>query len=108
MDLTPNAPIFAALGDEMRLRILARLAQEPMLSITRLTQGTTLTRQAITKHLRILQQVGLVRGHRRGRETIFELNPDKLEEARLALDTIADQWDQALHRLKSFVEENPA
>lgn len=100
-----NASIFAALGDETRLLLLAKLGEEASLSIARLTQGSALTRQAITKHLRVLQEAGLVRGVRRGRESLFELEPKPLDEARRALETISHQWDETLARLKSFVED---
>jgi DNA-binding transcriptional ArsR family regulator len=76
-----------------------------MLSIARLTRGSALTRQAITKHLRVLQKAGLVRGVRRGRELLFRLQPRRLDEARRALDRISRQWDEALARLKTFVEK---
>lgn len=104
-ELRPNAPRFAALGDATRLTLLMKLGDGPLLSITRLTEGSTLTRQAITKHLRVLEKAGLVRGVRRGRENLFQLEPNSLKEARDALDSISRQWDQALGRLKSFVEE---
>ncbi len=103
--LRRNAPLFAALGDETRLILLMKLGDGPLLSITRLTEGSTLTRQAITKHLRILEDAGLVRGVRRGRENLFQLEPDSLREARDALNRISRQWDHALARLKSFVED---
>src|SRR5437773_465890 len=99
-----NAPIFAALGDETRLTLLTTLCRGSPLSIARLTAGSTLTRQAITKHLQVLQDAGLVRGARRGREYLFELEPKPLDEARRALDGISRQWDEALARLKTFVE----
>ena len=97
--------MFAALGDDTRLTLLVKLGDGQLLSITRLTAGSTLTRQAITKHLRILEVAGLVRGVRRGRENLFQLEPIPLREARDALESISRQWDQALDRLKSFVED---
>ena len=103
--LRKHAPIFSALGDETRLAILTKLSGGSRFSIARLTEGSRLTRQAITKHLRVLQGAGLVRGVRRGRENLFELEPEPLDEARRALDSISRQWDEALARLKSFVEE---
>ena len=103
-DLRANAPVFAALGDQTRLALLAQLSRESRCSIARLTEGSPLTRQAITKHLRVLQSAGLVRGVRRGRENLFELEPEPLDEARRALEGISRQWDEALARLKSFVE----
>src|SRR5262245_20120144 len=102
--LRRKAPVFAALGDETRLTLLTKLGRGSQLSIARLTKGTRLTRQAITKHLRVLQGAGLVRALRRGRESLFELAPQPLTEARRALDLIARQWDAALGRLKAFVE----
>jgi DNA-binding transcriptional ArsR family regulator len=99
------APIFAALGDETRLALLTRLSRGSRCSIANLTAGSALTRQAVTKHLRVLQSAGLVRGTRSGRETLFELEPEPLGEARRALDAISRQWDEALARLKAFVEE---
>jgi len=103
--LRRNAPVFAALGDETRLTLLTKLCGGSLLSIARLTEGSALTRQAITKHLRVLQGAGLVRGVRCGRENLFELEMEPLDEARHALDGISRQWDEALARLKSFVEK---
>jgi DNA-binding transcriptional ArsR family regulator len=100
-----SASVFAALGDKTRLTLLAKLSGGTRFSIARLTKGSALTRQAITKHLRVLQDTGLVRGVRRGRENLFELEPKRLNEARRALDGISRQWDQALARLKAFVEK---
>lgn len=103
--LRRNAPVFAALGDETRLTLLTRLSGGTQLSIARLTKGSRLTRQAITKHLRVLEEAGLVRALRRGRESLFELAPESLDDARRALDAISRQWDAALARLKAFVEK---
>lgn len=100
-----HAPTFAALGDETRLRLIGKLSDGSRFSIARLTEGSTLTRQAITKHLRVLQEAGLVRGVRRGRENLFQLEPQPLDEARRALDLMSRQWDVALARLKALVEE---
>lgn len=100
------APVFAALGDELRLRLLERLAADGRLSITRLTAGTRVTRQAITKHLHVLADAGLVRCSRRGREQLWELTGEPLREARRQLEVIANQWDRALLRLKAHVEED--
>jgi DNA-binding transcriptional ArsR family regulator len=106
-DLDAAAPVFAALGDATRLSLLDRLSTDGALSITRLTVGSHMTRQAITKHLHVLAGAGLVRGVRWGRERRWELEPDRLAEARRSLDRIARQWDEALGRLKRFVEEPP-
>jgi DNA-binding transcriptional ArsR family regulator len=99
------APVFAALGDETRLRLVARLCATGPLSIVRLHAGSSVTRQAITKHLQVLSDAGLVHGRRRGRERIWEIEPRSLEEARRCLDEISAQWDAALSRLKVFVED---
>jgi DNA-binding transcriptional ArsR family regulator len=100
-----RATVFAALGDETRLLLLARLSSGQKYSIAELTEGSTLTRQAITKHLRVLERVKIVHGVRRGRESLFELDPRPLEEAKEYLGDVSEQWDQALARLKSFVEK---
>jgi DNA-binding transcriptional ArsR family regulator len=98
------APMFAALGDTTRLRVIARLSDGGPLSIARLTEGSEVSRQAITKHLRALEEVGLVRGRRTGRERIWELQAERLAEARRYLASISDQWDAALERLRVMVE----
>lgn len=99
-------PVFAALGDARRLGLLRRLSVEGPLSITRLSKGTGVTRQAITRHLHTLGDAGLVRDSRRGRERVWELDRRQLEEARRVLDRIAVQWDDAVDRLKAFVEDD--
>lgn len=99
-----SAPLFAALGDETRLRLVSRLGVEGPLSITRLQEGTPITRQAITKHLQTLAGSGLVRDRWLGRERMWELTPGGMNEARLCLDQISAQWDGALGRLKSSLE----
>jgi len=99
-----STPIFAALGDETRLMLLAKLSGGTRLSIAHLTKGSRLSRQAITKHLRVLEEAGLVRGVRSGRESLFEFNPARLEEARQTLEVLARQWEDALHRLKTYLE----
>jgi DNA-binding transcriptional ArsR family regulator len=98
------APLFAALGDDTRLRLVARLREGRPISITGLTTGSDVTRQAITKHLHVLAGAGLVRGVRRGRERVWQLEPRKLRQARLYLDVISRRWDIALGRLKRSVE----
>jgi DNA-binding transcriptional ArsR family regulator len=101
----PSAPLFAALGDRTRLRLVARLCDRGPMSITRLTAGSRVSRQAISKHLRVLESAGVVRCTRRGRETLWQLRQLRLQEARRYLDTISAQWDDALLRLRDFVEE---
>ena len=97
-------PVFVALGDGTRLRLLKRLSTEGPLSITRLSAGTGVTRQAITRHLYALDSAGLVRHTRQGREQIWDLNAKRLQIARQYLDEVAAQWDAAAARLKGFVE----
>ncbi len=74
------------------------------MSIARLTAGASVTRQAVTKHLQVLADVGLARSVRLGRERVWELEPQRLDAARECLDQISAQWDTALGRLKRFVE----
>jgi len=105
VSLETSAPVFAALGDETRLRLVARLCTEGPQSISRLTEGTTVTRQAVAKHLRVLEGAGLVHGVRQGRESVWELDASTVEEARRSLDRISANWDIALQKLKAFVEE---
>jgi DNA-binding transcriptional ArsR family regulator len=103
--LANAAPVFAALGDTTRLRVVARLCVHGPQSITHLSEGSRVTRQAITKHLHALADAGLVRGRRHGRERIWELEPEGLAMARRCLDQISEQWDAAIDRLKAFVEK---
>lgn len=100
------APVFAALGDTTRLRLVRRLSTEGPLSITRLSEGSGMTRQAITRHLYALGKVGLVRDTREGREHVFSLDLKRLETARRYLDDVSAQWDAAAARLKAFVEND--
>ena len=99
-----SAPVFAALGDETRLQLIAVLCAGGALSIAQLTSGTAITRQAVTKHLHVLAQAGLVRDIKVGREHRWQFEPTQIEEARRSLEVIAKQWDQALQRLKIAVE----
>lgn len=101
-----QAPVFAALGDGTRLQLIRTLCLGEPRSIAELTAESRLTRQAITKHLRVLENVGLVLSERRGRETRFHFAPDRLDAAKRYLDEVAAQWDQALARLKAFVESD--
>ena len=99
-----RASVFAALGDETRLSVLTRLCDGRRESIARLTAGTRLSRQAVTKHLRVLEGAGVVRCVRVGREARFALEPKPIDEARKYLEWVAAQWDDALARLKAHVE----
>ncbi len=98
------APVFAALGDTTRLTLVRRLAVEGDLSITRLTEGSGMTRQGITRHLQSLERVGLVRDSKEGREHVYSLDLKRLGVAREYLDQVSAQWDAAAARLKAFVE----
>ena len=102
--LVDTAPLFAALGDPTRLRIVARLCEEGPQSIVRLTAGSEVSRQAISKHLAALERAGLLRSERAGRERVWALQAQRLAEARVCLDQISGQWDAALQRLRAFVE----
>ena len=99
-----SAPIFAALGDASRLAIVAKLCGRGPTSISGLSEGAGITRQAITKHLRVLADAGLVSSERAGRESVWELRPDRLADARQALDAISLQWDAAIDRLRKLVD----
>jgi DNA-binding transcriptional ArsR family regulator len=99
-----SASIFAALGDETRLGLVARLCSGGPQSIARLTEGLDVTRQAVTKHLLVLADAGLVRGVREGRESRWELEPDRLEEARRHLQRISDEWNRRLEALAAHLD----
>ncbi|MGH6868062.1 MAG: ArsR/SmtB family transcription factor [Methylocella sp.] len=96
--------MFAALGNETRLSLVAKLCGGQPQSISQLAEGSNLTRQAITKHLRVLESAGVVRSVRSGRENLFEFEPEPIEQIKTYLDLVSEQWGQALARLKSFVE----
>jgi len=96
--------VFAALGDETRLSLLERLSKGRRCSIAQLTDGTRLTRQAVTKHLRVLEKAGVVHATRAGRESVFEFDPRPVAEVRTYLDRVSRQWDEALDRLRAYVE----
>ena|SRR6266851_6122613 len=100
-----SAPLFAALGDHTRLRLVSRLCDRGPMSITGLTAGSNISRQGVTKHLRMMERAGLVRSARRGRESVWQLHQQRLKEARHYLDLISKQWDDALGRLREFVED---
>ena len=96
------APIFAALGDKTRLSLVAKLSGGQPRSISELTHGTKLTRQAITKHLHVLEEAGLVRGALAGREKRFQLDTAPIESMKQYLESVSKQWDQTLARLNSL------
>ena len=99
-----HAVVFAALGDETRLMLVGKLAGGEARSISQLTLGTRVTRQAITKHLRVLETAGMVRAVREGRESLFRLDPRPIDGLKDYLQSVSQQWDEALGRLKAFVE----
>lgn len=102
--LARHAPVFAALGDATRLKLVALLCAGGAASITQLTAATDLTRQAVTKHLQVLADAGLVRDSRSGRERLWRFEARRLAEAERALQAIARQWDDALLRLQRHLE----
>lgn len=102
--LRKSAPVFAALGDATRLRLLGTLCAGGAMSIAQLTTGTAITRQAVTRHLDVLASAGLVSDVRQGRERLWQFEPGRLDEARRSLESIGHQWDQALQRLRTAVE----
>ena len=101
--IAQSAAIFFALGDETRLGLVSRLCHAGPTSIAKLTQSFDMTRQAITKHLRVMEDAGLVRRTSQGRESRWRLEPKRLAEARRHLESISAQWDGALLRLKKFL-----
>ena len=107
-EIERRAVVFAALGDETRLALVSKLSKGKPQSISELARGSPLTRQAITKHLRVLEGACLVGSVRVGRESLFELRPEPLKEIQSYLERVSEQWDHALARLKSFVEEGAA
>ena len=101
-----HAPVFAALGDPTRLALVDRLSGGDVFSIAQLTEGMPFTRQAITKHLRVLQHAGVVRCRRHGREILFALEAEPLQDAHTDLQMLSERWDRSLARLKEFVESD--
>lgn len=98
-----DAALFAALGDETRLALAERLATGPA-SIVRLTEGQAMSRQAVTKHLRVMEKAGLVHCRRLGRASVWELQTTRLDDARRHLDRMSQKWDAAIERLRLHVE----
>jgi DNA-binding transcriptional ArsR family regulator len=99
------AAVFAALGDGTRLVLVRKLMSAPPCSISRLTEGTRMTRQAIAKHVRVLERAGIVRSERSGRESLCVFEPGPIREAKAYLDIVSGEWDEALGRLKAFAEK---
>lgn len=103
--LRRSAPVFSALGDDTRLRLVAVLCAGGAMSIAQLTTGTDITRQAVTRHLQVLADAGLVHDSRAGRERLWQFEPTRIEQARRSLEAIGRQWDRALEKLKMAVED---
>ena len=101
------APVFFALGDQTRLRLIALLCAGGTFSIAQLTANTDITRQAVTKHLQVLADAGLVKDLKLGRERLWQFDPAQVEQARQSLERIGRQWEQTLGKLKAFVEDAP-
>ncbi len=99
------APVFAALGDPIRLKLVMALCAGGAFSIAQLTAGTDISRQGVTKHLQVLAEAGLVGGHKQGRERVWQLEPGAIDEARRTLELIGQQWESRLGRLKALVED---
>lgn len=99
-----SVAVFSALGDPQRMELVSRLCRTGPLSVARLTEGTDITRQAVAKHLRVLESAGLAKSERSGRETVWALDRRPLVKARDHLETISRQWDEAIERLRVFVE----
>ena len=99
-----QAAVCAALGDETRLSLVTTLSGGEPRSIAQLTGGSKITRQAITKHLRVLESAGIVHSIRAGRESLFEFDPQPMNELQEYLGRVSTQWDQVLSRLKTLVE----
>lgn len=100
-----RAPVFDALGDPNRLRIITRLCDGGPCSTTEVTQAVSVTRQAATKHLVLLEAVGLVSSQRRGRERIWRVQPEPLTDASEYLTSLSRRWDRAIDRLRAYVED---
>jgi DNA-binding transcriptional ArsR family regulator len=99
-----GSDVFAAFGDKTRLLLVRKLCAGSPQSISQLTTGSRLTRQAITKHLRVLESAGVVRSVRSGRESLFAYDPQPVAEMKAYLERVSRQWDQSLLRLKEFAE----
>jgi DNA-binding transcriptional ArsR family regulator len=99
------APVFAALGDPTRLALIAKLSDGAPRSISALSADSAITRQAVTKHLHVLEEAGLVCGERVGRESRYVFRPERVKEAKAYLEAVSSQWDETLERLRAFVEE---
>lgn len=105
LKLKQHADMFSALGDPIRLSLVSKLVSGKQCSISELTEGTHVTRQAITKHLQVLENVGVVHSFKEGRQSLYELDTKPIESLQKYLTVIASQWDESLSNLKAFVED---
>ena len=103
-EIEKKARLFSVLGDYTRLSLVTSLVDGEKRSITELSEGFKLSRQAVTKHLRLLEGVGIVKGGKSGRENLFRLKIESLAEVRQIIESIENQWDQTLSRVKSYLE----
>src|SRR5439155_22921068 len=101
-------PIFAALADPMRRSLLVNLAENSPKTATQLAEDYPITRQAILKHLNILEDAGLVAVHQKGREKRYTLTPEPLDDLEKWLKDISAKWDERLLRLKTLLEDEVA
>lgn len=108
LQLIRAAPLFAALGDPVRLAMVAQLSRDGPLSTKSLQQGFRVSRQAVTKHLRTLEAAGLVQSQRVGRDRHWQIEMRQLSDVRKYLDQISSQWDSTIERLRRFVEDEPS
>jgi DNA-binding transcriptional ArsR family regulator len=100
-----RAPVFDALGDPNRLRIITRLCDGGPCSTTDVTRVVSVSRQAATKHLLLLEAVGLVSSQRNGRERIWRVQTTPLTDASEYLKVLSQRWDSAIDRLRAYVED---
>jgi len=100
------APVFDALGDPHRLRMVIWLCDSGPCSTTVVTQSVPVTRQAATKHLALLESAGVVSSTKRGRERIWSVQTALLTDIGDYLERLSRQWDQRIERLRAFVEDD--
>ncbi len=103
---TPNVQVFAALADATRLRLVERLRRAPGQSTSALGAGEPISRQAITKHLEVLAEAGLVRATRAGRERLWQLDPTPLQPVEAWITALSAEWESRFDRLEAFLQSN--
>jgi len=100
------ARLFTALADDNRLAIVESLSEHGPQSITALARRAPVTRQAVRKHLAVLETAGIATSKRHGRERIWHLEPGRLAAAHAYLDRISHRWDDAIDRLGAYLEKD--